>query len=213
LKPPPINPVQLAPSSPAKTALRRALRWPSFGDDGASADLDGFPTGQQQSTRRSAGLYATHSEPFLAALKDARDRILMVDPYLLAEKVEHRRTFCGVFGNTIRSTGASVIRLITSAKQGHEDQARELKAIQGDRNRLSSQAYCEIDVRIVRDIRRGVPLPHDRFAVIDDELWHWGANIGGTHNEVHAYSRGWSASMTRAVDYFDELWRSAENVR
>lgn len=47
---------------------------------------------------------------------------------------------------------------------------------------------------------------HDRFAIVDDELWHFGATVGGCHRSVNAFSRGWSAAETHAEDYFFHLW-------
>ena len=31
---------------------------------------------------------------------------------------------------------------------------------------------------------------HDRFAIIDDELWHFGATVGGFHSQVSAAQEG-----------------------
>ena len=50
---------------------------------------------------------------------------------------------------------------------------------------------------------------HDRFAIVDDELWHFGATVGGAHRSVNAFSRGWDASTTRAAEFFDEAWHHA----
>ena len=32
---------------------------------------------------------------------------------------------------------------------------------------------------------------HDRFAVLDDEIWHFGGTVGGINPQLTAYSRGW----------------------
>jgi hypothetical protein len=32
---------------------------------------------------------------------------------------------------------------------------------------------------------------HDRFVMLDDELWHFGGTIGGFQPNLTAYSRGW----------------------
>jgi hypothetical protein len=137
----------------------------------------------------------------------------MVDPYLLALKAGDRGSFCDVFGSVLATTNASRIRLITSSKVGYGEQVKALRKIQDARNGPPRREDFLIEVRLLGSTRSASLLPHDRFAVIDDELWHWGANVGGTHCEVHAYSRGWSATQTRAAAYFDRLWRDTEAVR
>ena len=51
------------------------------------------------------------------------------------------------------------------------------------------------------------PFLHDRFAIIDGALWHFGATVGGGHSDLTAVSGPWSATATRAVPFFEECWR------
>lgn len=51
------------------------------------------------------------------------------------------------------------------------------------------------------------PFLHDRFAIIDEALWHFGATVGGGHSGLTAVSGPWSARATRAIDFFEEVWR------
>lgn len=32
---------------------------------------------------------------------------------------------------------------------------------------------------------------HDRFVLLDDEIWHFGGAVGGVNLHLTAYSRGW----------------------
>lgn len=48
---------------------------------------------------------------------------------------------------------------------------------------------------------------HDRFAFIDGILWHFGADIGGGHKDINAYSLGWANTNFDCL--FDSLWREA----
>lgn len=50
---------------------------------------------------------------------------------------------------------------------------------------------------------------HDRFAIIDGELWHFGATVGGFHRPVNAASRGWNAEAHSAVQFFEAAWKIA----
>ncbi|CAB3755441.1 hypothetical protein LMG29542_02595 [Paraburkholderia humisilvae] len=61
------------------------------------------------------------------------------------------------------------------------------------------------DVQWRNDTQVDIEL-HDRFAIVDDELWHFGATVGGCHPSINAFSRGWSATETRAEAYFFHLW-------
>ena len=55
--------------------------------------------------------------------------------------------------------------------------------------------------------RNSYPFLHDRFAVVDGALWHFGATVGGGH--PGAASGPWQAEETRAVDFFEECWRTS----
>lgn len=46
---------------------------------------------------------------------------------------------------------------------------------------------------------------HDRFVLMDDILWHFGADIGGGHKDFNAYSTGWE--NTEFEQLFDSLWK------
>jgi len=49
---------------------------------------------------------------------------------------------------------------------------------------------------------------HDRFAVLDDEVWHFGATVGGSHPALNACSRGWSDKDVGFSVLFDQIWDS-----
>ena len=50
------------------------------------------------------------------------------------------------------------------------------------------------------------PFPHDRFAIVDGALWHFGSTVGGGHSGLTAASGPWSATKTRAKEFFEECW-------
>lgn len=43
---------------------------------------------------------------------------------------------------------------------------------------------------------------HDRFAIMDHEIWHCGAAVGGMHGELSALSRGWRDENDCLRKYF-----------
>ena len=61
--------------------------------------------------------------------------------------------------------------------------------------------------------QKGAPEVHDRFAIVDYELWHFGGSVGAVNSGVTAGSRGWSASRTGADSFFLELWEPTSERR
>ena len=55
--------------------------------------------------------------------------------------------------------------------------------------------------------KNSFPFLHDRFAILDGALWHFGSTVGGGHPGLTAVSGPWPAIETRAVAFFDECWR------
>lgn len=50
---------------------------------------------------------------------------------------------------------------------------------------------------------------HDRFALFDDNIWHCGATIGGTHGAFHAISGPWKDIDGRMGELFGKMKFSA----
>jgi len=91
---------------------------------------------------------------------------------------------------------------------GHEFHAevepvfKELKlnlAMRPGRQRMVAGLLCEL--------RAGsTPYPHDRFALLDGELWHFGATAGGIHGNVNAFSYGWRDEDVKFSAFFKAAW-------
>lgn len=84
-----------------------------------------------------------------------------------------------------------------------DDQERQINA-----KRIRGQTLCSIEV--CTKLKVGFNLMHDRFAIIDDELWHFGATVGGFHTSVNAASRGWDAVDTKAIEFFELAWNQCK---
>lgn len=207
---PPTLRIKNAPAPKPVHSLVPKLRWPSFDNSCSMSDLDRFPSFHEEINRYAAGEFGAWSEGFLSAVRGASSRVWLVDGFLLKIDAFARGHFFGVFDNVLRQTSAQDIRLLTSNKDGHKEQVKQLTELQDARRAPPRNEPFTIEVRLLRGARSGTRLPHDRFAVIDDELWHWGANVGGTHHEINAFSHGWSANDTLAIEYFERLWNAAE---
>ena len=99
------------------------------------------------------------------------------------------------------------IRLATASQGGAIERAEFLRSFERE---LQRQHLTPVQIEILlnlRSVRGGVPDIHDRYAIVDDVLWHCGATIGGLHHSINAMSYGWSARDTRAIEFFQRLWK------
>lgn len=209
---PPVLPVKKTPPPRTARSFVPALKWPSLNSSYVRVDLTRFPSLHEENYRYTIGEFGSWSEEFMSAFRSARDRVWLIDSFLLKINDEAKANFFEVFSSALGRTPAQPIRLLTSGKAGHQEQLIKLNQIQNARRAPPTNEGFTIEVKFIREGRTPVRLPHDRFAIIDDELWHWGANVGGTHHEVNAFSRGWPAHETGASDYFDRLWSDAERL-
>lgn len=46
---------------------------------------------------------------------------------------------------------------------------------------------------------------HDRFALLDDEIWHFGWTVCGVGHTLNAYSRGWTDRNGKFKEYLDKI--------
>ena len=44
---------------------------------------------------------------------------------------------------------------------------------------------------------------HDRFALLDEEIWHFGWTVCGVGHTLNAYSRGWNDRNGKFKDYLN----------
>ena len=149
-------------------------------------------------------------QKFGKAVADAQERVWIVDEYLLmpdkgkgspADRVDKILTWLPL------SLAASDIRLLT--KRHQEVGKDDLKKFQQRARAISNhearrEKECRIEIRM--HLTRECDFIHDRFAIVDDELWHFGGTTGGFHAAVSAASRGWRAADHGAIEFFEEIW-------
>ena len=149
-------------------------------------------------------------QTFGKAVADAQERVWIVDEYLLmpdkgkgspADRVDKILTWLPL------SLAASDIRLLT--KRHQEVCEDDLKKFQQRARAISNRVArrekeCRIEIRM--HLTRECDFIHDRFAIVDDELWHFGGTAGGFHAAVSAASRGWRAADHGAIEFFEEIW-------
>jgi len=185
-------------------ALAPQILWPTMvlGDRGyVEDDLEFFPEKDSYYERLRMGVGGAMSRAFRSAVRVARERVWLLDEQLLRDDQSRDRV-----AELFYETGASDLRIVTASKEGAIERAQFLRELEPDlrAHALGTPPRITIYLNFNKSVS-GVPEVHDRFAIIDDVLWHCGATIGGLHNQINAMTYGWSALKTRAVDFFEDI--------
>jgi hypothetical protein len=187
------------------------LLWPSVrhhGEDGGSDSLK-FPSLTAIKARNGARL-PDQLEAFVDAAWSAQDRILVLDPYLfkpdseqsLQERLDEILLWFPI------GTAVNDIRLLTKPHPDPQQIDRQFAARTVEINQARRNGAARLQVNFGLDAFDYV---HDRFAIMDGELWHFGATTGGLHRQVSAASRGWDADALDAVRFFEDAWIGDSN--
>lgn len=169
------------------------IHWP-----GLQHDLTAFPDDGVLYARRSqATCDRTPLMGFVRAVEDAQQRVWLLDPYFGQPEADERPgqlTLPERLVDAFCHSRAASIRFVT----GHHD---------GSLNEIVvAYANPGQDVGWLTMQRDAFPYAHDRFAIVDGELWHFGATVGGGHSSLTAATRGWCAVQTGAADFFKRVW-------
>jgi hypothetical protein len=108
-------------------------------------------------------------------------------------------------GELFYETGAWDLRVITASKEGAKEKAAWLRSLEAELQINSPDTPPRIKTFLDFSLTNEMPEIHDRFAIIDDVLWHCGATVGGLHNAINAMTFGWSANTTNAIAFFERL--------
>ena len=137
---------------------------------------------------------------FEVAIESALARVLVLDPHF-------DEAGANVLGPALSLSQALDVRLLTS-RSDIDNQDREWRRRTLVRHLNSNRSEPGgVDVRWSTKLdKHSFPFLHDRFAIVDGALWHFGSNVGGGHPGLTAASGPWSASDTRAVEFFEECW-------
>lgn len=83
----------------------------------------------------------------------------------------------------------------------NHDAEKEIKEIHEKKEKQHISLYRKFKVTI--KVFKDSYWIHDRFAIMDQEIWHFGAAVGGMHGSLSALSRGWKDEGNALRDYFD----------
>jgi hypothetical protein len=101
---------------------------------------------------------------------------------------------------------ASDVRLLTRAPNTKSLEAQIMEQLKQRAGAINARPGRAIVIQVKFTLARDFPYMHDRFAIVDDELWHFGATVGGLHTLVNAATRGWRADDHKAVEFFETAW-------
>ena len=196
-------PVRQHPEPP--DSRQPQLLWPSieYRKGPENCDAPCFPVKEEIHERRNMDHQGIVLKlvAFEVAVESALARVLVLDPHFDEVGVN-------VLGLALSSCQALDMRLLTS-RSDIDDQDRERRRktlVRHLNSNRSGPGGVEVQWRAKLD-KHSFPFLHDRFAIVDDDLWHFGSTVGGGHPGLTAASGPWFASGTRAVEFFDECWR------
>ena len=152
---------------------------------------------------------------FRKAVSSAVARVWVVDEYFLApdnDKSPDGRIFT-VLDWLHVDLIASDIRILTKKHDEIPEEALQLFQMREDEiNRKRTRQPMKCRIQVSTRLKLKFDYIHDRFAIVDDELWHFGATVGGFHASVNAASRGWSAIDSGAIAFFELAWEKCEEL-
>jgi hypothetical protein len=189
------------------------ILWPSaigYADDGGS-DLVRFPGLEAIKARLGAHLPESLSA-FRDAARAAQDRILILDDFLF--KPKKGQALQSRYDQILRwfpvGLIANDVRILVNAHGDKTERdliTRKFAERAAEINDRSPNRDGNVAILINFSLGTDFPYVHDRYAIVDDELWHFGATVGGLHEALNAASRGWDSTQHDALRFFEEAWR------
>ena len=202
---PATTPVEQPPPPPDALADPPRLLWPSVGytNQGIGPhDRTSFPEEHDIRLRHNDKVPQIPLEAFQFAVLLAEVRVLILDPHFDEVGVTAIAPALGA-NQSVRD-----VRLLTgtgdTAPQYRKETRRSLRqSINADRTQPGE--FVDIGWRAALD-KTQYPFLHDRFAIVDGSLWHFGSTVGGGSRGLTAASGPWPAAATRAIDFFNQCW-------
>jgi len=212
LNPPPLVKVAAPVTRPP---LEKRIFWPSapgYSGDGESDSIV-FPCLTAIKARHAARPPAALSA-FVEAVWEAQERILVLDSYLFEPQDDQslQERWDQILFWLPDNLVANDIRFLTDERW--DQVVRDtIQAQFNERAENISRSTRAAKIEIRFSLNKNFPYVHDRFAIIDNELWHFGATVGGLHSQVNAASRGWDATSHDAIRFFDVAWKGDDDTQ
>ena len=194
----------LAPEPP-EPSVEPQLLWPSikYGKGIENQDASFFPDMQDVCGRHAASKTDTILKliAFESAVVQAEIHILVLDPHF-------DEIGANVLGPALEFSQARDVRLLTGGGDVSKEEREGLRKMFTDYRNLNQVDSSQVAVQWRATLDKSTfPFLHDRFAIVDGSLWHFGSTVGGGHQGLTAASGPWSATRTRAKEFFEECWK------
>jgi len=148
-------------------------------------------------------------EEFSSAIGQSRERVWIIDKHLFdddGEYPDHEQRCLRVAGWFEYTQELKSVQILTSAHASKQNYiTNKFQELQEVVLEVRGSHSVPIDIKVRFSIS-SFPYIHDRFAIVDNELWHFGATVGGFHRDVNAASRGWNVENHKALEFFNLAW-------
>ena len=139
---------------------------------------------------------------FELAVIEAEVHVLVLDPHFDELGVS-------VLQPALSTSQVRDVRLLTSGAVFEREERERLKKDLTRHLNMHRIDANQVEVRWCASLdKHRFPFLHDRFAIIDGTLWHFGSTVGGGHLSLTAVSGPWASSETCALEFFEECWRT-----
>lgn len=200
---------------PKRPVPGKAILWAAQTGYGnmPNGDRDCFPEMRAIVARK----YAIQPNPlatFGEAVSQAQDRVWVIDPYFFDpdNRGSRQDRIVHILRWMPETILANDIRFLTKSYNSNDnravdsDLAKQFQEHAEFINMYRSKGTGECIIQVRFTLTKNFDYIHDRFAIVDDELWHFGATVGGFHSLVSAATRGWRASDHGAEEFFKLAW-------
>lgn len=174
-----------------------------YSDIKSATDFIQCPTLKQVRDRSNMSLeHALVSQNFQQSILNATQKIWILDNYL-HKNMKESSVFDSILKLIEINTQILDVRFYLRSKT-NEDDINELINYYNEliRDGRKSHQGTKIECGFFDDLN----FIHDRFAIIDNNLWHFGSDVGASNQSLHATSYGWNSEQLKITNFFEELW-------
>jgi hypothetical protein len=207
----PIN----VPKPVARPLPDKAILW---GSEQGGAER--FPAAMHEIMQRRHAEDPVPMKAFGKAASMALDRVWIVDEYFfMPGKHKYFSVKETIDARIVRildwlpsTLQANDVRILTKKHAEVGSGVLDLLAARArEINNTRTRGTIQCSIQIRDHLRKDADYIHDRFAIVDNELWHFGGTVGGFQASVSAASRGWNATELGASDFFEMAWDLGAN--
>ena len=190
-----------------KTIVFGSSRESYYPNTKQATDLLGCPNLRDIKDRyREGEKNALVLDSFTRTLRNASDKVWILDTYL-HKNFSKNDVFESILKSILINKSIIDVRFYLKSKT-NEEEIKEIVKFYNDliREDRSNSRATTIALKFYDDLN----YLHDRFAVVDNDLWHFGSDVGATLPSLHATSYGWNAKKLKITDFFEELWQEGK---